>query len=197
MLELKNISIEFAKKNIINDFSLKINKGDKVVIKGDSGRGKSTLFRMLLGFIPYSNGEILIDDKLIKPNSIVKLRNMMAYADQDLSLPNTNMDLFLEEIKTYKHNYFNGIDEQLLDELELDKELLTKHTSNLSGGEKQRLALAIALSLNKEIILLDEITNQLPYKLKVKIANYLLKLDNTVVVISHDNVFDSFKEVIL
>jgi putative ABC transport system ATP-binding protein len=63
LLELSNINLKFNNKQILNNFSLQLSDGDKVLISGNSGKGKSTIFRILLGFEVFDSGKYLINKK--------------------------------------------------------------------------------------------------------------------------------------
>jgi len=83
---------------------------------------------------------------------------------------------------------------------EFDEKLLDKTIYDLSGGERQRLGLIMAIMLNRPVYLLDEITSALDTELKERVAEYFAKTDNTVIAVSHDDVWmktGNFRKVVL
>lgn len=198
-IEFSKINLQFADKEIFKDFSLKIDEGEKVQIAGKSGNGKSTLLRILLGFQTFDSGELYVKDKLITDCSFQKLRRLFAYVNQDVTLRPGNIRQVLGEISKFNGNqYDGGFDNELADYFEFDTRLLDKNTEELSGGERQRLGIILAIMLKRPVYLLDEVTSALDEELKLKTAQYFSKLDETVIAISHDNVWSelgSFRKV--
>jgi len=152
----KNISKSFKKKVLFKDLSFEINKGDKVCITADSGKGKSTLLKILLGLETFQNGSILIDGKELNSENIQEIRKNIAWLPQDLSI---NIEQGFELIELLK------IDKKLfisyLKQLGITESLLNQNFQSLSGGQKQRLLLASCLSLEKPLLFVDEPTSAL------------------------------------
>ncbi len=193
-IEFKNIYLMYEDKVLFQDFSMIIEKGDKILITGKSGAGKSSLIKMLLGFSNYNKGSIKINDKELKDSDFSDIRSLYAYVNQDVTIRQGNVMKFLMNLESYKHNTFKmegdyGLRDDLMKLFEFDKSLLYKESQELSGGERQRLGIIIAIMLNKPVFLLDEITSGLDYELKGKVANYFAKCNETVISISHDLVW--------
>lgn len=199
LINLEDISLSFESNLIFDHFNLKVNSGDKILITGKSGRGKSTLLKILLGFVKIDQGRYYFNNELLDYCDLKKIRHNYSYVNQDVTIQEGVAAEVLARIAKFDHNRFSGtIAPQLLEYFEFDPSLLQLHTSKLSGGQRQRLGLMIALSLNRDIYLLDEITSALDQELKDKTATYLANLQGTVIVISHDQSFintGKFQEV--
>jgi len=100
---------------------------------------------------------------------------------------------FIKLVLTYESNRHIKYNEEqvreMLGELKLPLSILKQDTLSISGGEKQRIGILIMQLLNREIFLLDEITSALNSELKVFIANYFLQMKQTVVIVSHDDIW--------
>ena len=197
-ISLSNISFKFQSSDelLLNNLNLDINRYDFIGIKGQSGIGKSTLIKIILGLIEPTSGKIILDDEINFQNIKAQYMNSMSYVSQNLSLLND----------TILNNVAFGIDEKEIDEnevwnsLELAsagqfvKELqdnlnfvISNNGQNLSGGQAQRIAIARALYHKPEIIILDEATNSLDNETEKNFNNDLLKLKKkiTIICISH------------
>ncbi len=193
MLEFKQINKQFSEQYLLQDFSFTVAEGDKVNISGKSGIGKSTLFKMVLGFEKPTAGEILYKGKKLDDALVWELRKEVAYVSQDLNIGQGNVREFFAATMSLKANAKQnvGIEAKLKDLLaffELPEVILDKNVEELSGGEKQRVAIINALLLNRKFFLLDEISSALDKDLKEKVINFFLKKEEfTVLYISHDN----------
>lgn len=191
LIEFKNLKLSFGEKEIFNGFNLTIYCHQKILILGKSGKGKSCLINALLGFQNLDGGDILFKNQRVKAKDFRLLRQSCAYVNQDVTLGSGLVLDFLREIAAFSYNNLkfkdNFLDEKLLSFFDLDNSIYAKNLAQLSGGERQRLALVVALSLKREIIVLDEPTSSLDDDLKLKIANYFAKVPQTVIVISHDH----------
>jgi len=193
MFSIQHITKRFTEQFVLQDFSFDIQPGDKVIVCGRSGIGKTTLFRLLLGFEKPDNGAIYFENQLLDETTVWKLRRRVAYVSQDLNIGRGNLQAFFNEtlsIKAnlqYKNDSLNGLN-GLLDYFNLPEALLQKNIEELSGGERQRVAIINALLLKRTIFFLDEITSALDKSLKSKVLDYfLLNPEFTVLSISHDN----------
>ncbi len=194
MIKFNNIHLNFNGKIIIQNLSFEIKHGEKAVLTGKLGSGKSSLLGMLLGFIEPNKGEILFEGVRIDKKSAWHVRKKVAYVDQDVSIGNGNvLDLlnFVSGLKTNVSLDFNKVKiNGLLSYFELSNDTIYKDIGELSGGERQRLAIIISILLERKIFLLDEITSSLDKHLKKKVADYFVERENwTWLVISHDAVW--------
>ena len=196
MIEIKNISLNFGEKQVFSDFNLSIKKGEKVILNAPSGKGKSSLLKIIMGFVQADSGEIVISEKLLTPKNIKEIRAKIAYLPQDISLPKMKVEEFIRGVLNFESNktipYKKEKVEEMLVALMLPKDILNQDTSSLSGGEKQRIGILVMQLLNREIFLLDEITSALNSELKKFIADYFLKMEQTIIVVSHDEVWQQY-----
>ncbi|MEA4875292.1 ABC transporter ATP-binding protein [Anaerorhabdus sp.] len=187
-LELNNISFCYENR-CINYPSLKVNRGDKILIKGDSGAGKTTLIKIILGIYSNFEGEYLINNRLIDTMNNRTINMLFGYMNQDIYIFNdsiqNNITLF---------NNFDQIEiEKVLSIVNLNE--LSKANLNrmigvsckpLSGGEMQRIQLARILIQKNPILILDEATSALDVKNNYEIYKRLLANNNlTVLAIMH------------
>lgn len=192
MIEFRNISKRFSEDFVLEDFSYKIEKGDKVRIVGRSGIGKTTLFRLLLGFVQPDAGEIYVDKHLLDEKSVWSWRHRVAYVSQDLNIGAGPVGDFFASTLALKANQdvkataTNRINE-LIRYFQLPADVLESRIESLSGGERQRVAIINILLLDRNIYLLDEVGSALDAALRDKTLKYFLdRPDDTVLFISHD-----------
>ena len=163
-----------------------------------SGAGKSTLLKVIMGYIPLNSGKILIDGEILEENNIDTLRQKIAYIGQNIFFTEESVEKYIELIFSFQKNkgikLSNSSLYKLLKNFDLDKSILKKSPSLLSGGEKQRIALILVLLLDREILLLDEVTSGLDHDLKIKVIEIIKDLDKTVIVSSHDNQWLDYDE---
>ncbi|WP_461205008.1 ABC transporter ATP-binding protein [Clostridium sp. DL1XJH146] len=187
LIKFSNLNLQYGEKNILKDFSLEINEGEKVLIQGKSGAGKSTLFKILLEFTKFDSGELFIANKKVNSSTSRETRKMFAYVNQDVTLRQGNVRSVLKEISNFSGNNYEGnINETLAEKFDFSIDLFDKKTEELSGGERQRLGIIIAILLDRPIFLLDEVTSALDTELKEKVVKYFSNTEKTVVCISHD-----------
>lgn len=181
LFELKNITKRIFSKTLIENFSARVLQGERIGIVGANGLGKSTLLKILLGRNKIDSGEIKIGDLKI------------GYFDQQRT--NISDDKSLIEIFCpnggdhimvrghYMHVY--GYLKNFL----FPKEFLDKPVATLSGGEKNRLALAKLFTEEHDCLILDEPTNDLDIATINILEDYLLSFSGAVLIVSHDRYF--------
>lgn len=192
-LSIENITVKIDKKEIVKSLSLHAKKGDFVGLIGPNGSGKSTLLKSVYGVLKYDKGCIKIDNKDIKTISLSEIAKEMAVVGQFNTI---NFELTILEIvlmgrsphlgtwkKESEEDYKIAI--QALEKVGMDK-LLDRSFSTLSGGEKQRVILARALTQQPQILILDEPTNHLDIKYQIEILSLVKNLGICVVAALHD-----------
>lgn len=192
-IELKNISFAYNEgKNVISDFSLTINKGDKVAFVGKSGAGKSTLIDLIIGIYKPQRGEIRIDDILLDNQNLRAWRKKIGYIPQNIFLfdgsvaENIALGEKIDESKIIECCKKANIWE-FLSENDGINTRVGDNGIKLSGGQKQRIAIARALYDNPEILVLDEATSALDSQTEENIMNeiYGIAQDKTLLIIAH------------
>ncbi|MDW8802147.1 ATP-binding cassette domain-containing protein [Clostridium sp. A1-XYC3] len=190
LLELKNLCYVHHNDLILENISLSINSGDFVSLVGPSGGGKSTLFKICSHLISPTSGTILYKNKPFIEYNPVELRKNISYCFQtpqlfrDTVMDNLNFPYAIRNMKAD----LNRI-EKLLHTFSLDKNYLNKSIENLSGGEKQRIALIRTLIFKPEILLLDEVTSALDVEntlIVEDVIEALNKDDITILWITHN-----------
>ncbi|MHC1755357.1 MAG: ATP-binding cassette domain-containing protein [Methanosarcina sp.] len=190
VIRYENAGIRFGSKKVLSNFYLCIPKGKKILMKGKSGTGKSTLLKIILGFEKLSEGSVYYRGRSLSPQVAWQVRKDIAYVSQDMDLGEGPVRDLIDEVRSY-HSNREKVDPEklhiLMRELELEKDILEKNFENISGGEKQRIGILISLLLEREIFLLDEATSALDSGLKKKVVDHFLKhKDWTLFVVSHD-----------
>ncbi len=176
-IEIDDLTVRFDGRNILEEFSMRIEPGEKVRLDGRSGSGKSTLMGSILGFVAPDDGTIRIEGELLDGRSAWVLRRRLAYVPQEPNLGTGSVAEVLERPFHYKANtHLRGNlerVEELMKRLLLSPELLDKDISTLSGGEKQRVALISGVLLDRKILLLDEPTSALDKAAKKAVTDYV------------------------
>ncbi|MGE5365365.1 MAG: ATP-binding cassette domain-containing protein [Bacteroidota bacterium] len=190
MIKFENVSLRSADRFILRSLSLEIGEGERVIFAGRSGIGKTSVFRLLLGFSTPSEGSIYFRGRHLDNKTLWQFRQSSAYVSQDLNIGTGSVQQLLDTIFSFHVNsrieYKNEL-AGLLEYFELPSDVNVRMISELSGGEKQRVAVIIALLLRRKIYLLDEITSALDEKMKKKTIDYIFsRPGNTILYISHD-----------
>lgn len=189
MIEIKNLHKEFAGNVIFEEFNLKIEDGDFVVLSGKSGCGKTTMLNMIGSIEDVDKGEILVDGKDITNAKHQKeyFLNKVGFLFQNFALiENKTVKQNLEIVKN-KCRTDISIDEAL-EKVGLKDKLDTK-VYKLSGGEQQRVALARLMIKKCDIVLADEPTGSLDKenaKMVVDNLKYLNEMGKTIILVTHD-----------
>ena len=190
MIKFENLCLNFGNKQILENFNLNIKKGEKILLSAPSGSGKSSILKLLLGFVQSNSGKITVNGLELDKKNITSIRDYISYVSQDVELKREKVYPLIQEIFTYRGNSNKTFDanklNELLDYFELEKSLLDKNVKQLSGGERQRLGIIICILLDRPIWILDEITSGLEISLKQKAIDYILDSEKTVLVVSHD-----------
>jgi len=190
-LSCENLELELEKKKILKDISLEVRSGEILVLLGESGCGKSSLLKAMLGLYPLSKGKIFFQGKEIQ--NLPSHKRGISVVFQDLRLfphlnVGENVGFSLELQKVPKTERRKRVEELLkLVQLEGYSE---RRIDSLSGGQMQRVAIARALAMNENILFLDEPFSALDPNLRREMGDFLLELQKkenlTVVLVTHD-----------
>ena len=185
----KDVSFNYGEKKILENLNFTINKNEIIAIKGESGRGKSTLLNLICGFIKPSSGEILIDN--ININELSNYHEFLSYSDQNIFLTNQTLkeNIILGDIDFNKSKYQKIIKASCIEDLtvnNLDQEIISEGQNNFSGGQIQRIALARTLYQDRDIVILDEFTSAIDSLTKRKILKNIFNKNKTYIIVSHD-----------
>lgn len=194
-VEFKHVKFGYSKDhNIINDFNLKVKKGQKVAIVGPTGAGKTTIVKLLMNFYPINGGCILVDNKDIDKYDRGELRKEFGMVLQDTWLFNGSiMDNLRygnlnatddEVIKAAKMAYVHHFIQTLPGSYQME---INEETNNISEGQKQLLTIARAILSNPKILILDEATSSVDTRTETLIQKAMDELmkGRTTFVIAH------------
>ncbi len=193
-IQLQNIRVAFTDQLLFRDLSLEIQSGEKAWISAASGEGKSTLMKLIFGFLQPDKGEVLLDRTQINAENIEEFRLKMGYIAQSAPLPHGKVDDVLLEIASFKGNEHLEISSKAvvnaLERFRMPASTLQKQTTELSGGERQRVCFAMLTLLKRNVWLLDEITSGLDLANSKLVLSEVEKIDATVLITAHDDVWD-------
>lgn len=190
---IKNLTFSYGDNCLYDDFNATFEKGKIYALTGENGSGKSTLIDIIVGlYVEEFTGEILYNEKPINQLDMIKIRkSLIAISEQEpLLLPDTfkynitlNEQLSLDENKfkelCYHLNLCEFID-SLTDGLNT---IITENSSNISGGEKQKISLMRAFLRNSSILILDEPTSALDKESQIRLMEYLCSICNEKIIL--------------
>lgn len=193
VLTFDQVSFTYQKESdtLIQSCSFDLNRGEKLAVKGASGTGKTTLFRLIHGFEHPESGKIYYKGEELSLPVIKKLRQESAWLPQDLNLGTGPV----REVLAYPFEFSaNEASAPRIDKLEgtferlgLNPSLLDKDFADLSTGQRQRAGIALCYLLNKPLRLLDEPTSALDRASKQKVVDLLFDdPEGTILSTSHD-----------
>lgn len=200
MLEVKNISKLYGNKKVVNDVSLKIEKGKITSFVGPNGAGKSTLLSIITRLIDRQCGEVYLENRVIEHYGKNELSKKISILKQS---NNINLRLTIRELVSfgrfpYSKGRLKSEDEKYISEaieyMRL-KDIQDKYLDELSGGQRQRAFIAMVIAQGTEYIFLDEPLNNLDMSNSVQMMKVLRKLcddlGKTIVIVMHDINFAS------
>ena len=201
-IQLKNISFGYNDLPVLKNFCLSLEKGDFLGITGESGKGKTTILNLLLGFLAPGNGEIFINGVNVGPEDLKKywpsisyvrqqsffihdtaIRNI-TFEEEEYNKPNLALALEISGVNAMIEQFPEGLDK-----------IITENGKNISGGQQQRIALARAVYKNADLILLDEPFNELDEDSSITLLKHFKELaarGKMVIMITHDKQSLSF-----
>lgn len=190
LLELQNVSFVSNNDEILKDINIKVDTGDFISIVGPSGSGKSTFLKLCCHLISPTKGTIAYKDKSIIELNPFELRKKIAYCFQtpylfgDTVMDNISFPYSIRNVKVELNRVI-----ELLSTFNLTEDYLKKDIKNLSGGEKQRIALIRTLQFKPEMLLLDEVTSALDVDNTLIVENAIKSLNQhntTILWVTHN-----------
>ncbi len=192
ILSAGGLSISFDGRSLFSNLSFELRRGEKMCLRGHSGSGKSTLLNIIMGFIKPDSGMITFLGKAVSPRSIASVRKNICWLPQNLSVLGAGSvrDNFLLPFQ-FEVNKANtpaaGDILEAFGELGLNEKIIDSDMETISGGEKQRVGLALCKLLRKRLILLDEPTSALDAESVDRAVRFILADPGlTVISTSHD-----------
>lgn len=206
-IALENIEHSYGEKKIFTDFSLRLNSNKKYAVIGDSGTGKTTLLKMMLGLLNPDSGAVQVAGTDLADVSRKTYLSKFAYIDQNVYLFKGTLR---ENITMWRDDVSDEDLAEIIEKVQLTEFMASKPEGlgtyleeggkNISGGERQRIALARALVNNIQLVIIDESTSQLDESNAVAIESMLLdQNDFGVIMVSHHfkyEIISRFDEVI-
>ena len=203
MIEFQNVSFAYEKdRQILDNLSFSIERGEAVGLIGANGAGKSTVMKLLLGLLQ-GEGKILADGLEVRRDTLPEVRRKLGFvlqnSDNQMFMPTVYEDMIFAPL-----NYMLSREEaearvdQVLARLGME-ELKHRYNHKISGGEKRMAAIATILAMEPEAILMDEPSSALdPYNRRV-VINTIRELKQTKLITSHDldMILDTCERVIL
>ena len=181
LFEIKQLSKNIGGKQLFRDFNARVLQGERIAIVGRNGSGKSTLIKILLGLEKPSSGEVRRGE--VRVGYFDQSRSAL---DDDKSLietfcPNGGDHVMVRGRNMHVYGYLKNF--------LFPKEFLDKPIGVLSGGEKNRVALALLFSKEYDVLVLDEPTNDLDIATINILEDYLQSFEGAVIIVSHDRYF--------
>lgn len=194
MIRFENVFYRYNKEYIINNLSFTISSGEYICIVGKNGAGKSTVGRIIAGLLIPQRGNVYLNEyDLLDNSSLKEIRKLVGYIfqnpeDQIITTNVFDEVIFGLENLGFPREKMASVAEKALQKMDL-LDFKNKMTSELSGGEKQRLAIASILALDVDILIFDESTSMIDPNGRMEIINIMKELKlmgKTIIHITHD-----------
>jgi len=190
IIRFDHVSVIVHEKTILSDISFSLCSGQKAVLCGKSGSGKSSVLKTLLGLHAVTSGTVYFQETPLSPSSVQSIRSHSAYIGQEPMLGADSVrEALLLPFQFNTHRDHRPTEAQLIEvlhRLQLPPDILSRESSRISGGEKQRIALARGLLLGKKLYLLDEVTSALDAQSRQAVFDVFSDPDLTVLSVAHD-----------
>lgn len=180
IIKLTQLSFKANDNLILNDINLSIEEGEFVTITGPSGSGKSTLLKIMASMISQTAGSIDYQGKPLEEYDPIAYRKEVSYCFQTAVLFGKTVQENLSFPYEIRQEAFNSEKaEAYLMKVGLNKTYLTKNINDLSGGEKQRIALVRNLLITPKVLLLDEVTSALDAENQLIVRHLIREMNQT------------------
>jgi len=193
LLEVRNLTVTRGGKTIFQNLNLSVFEGEKLILAGPNGVGKTTFAETVLGFVPFE-GQIIFEGKPVRTENDFKLlRRKVGYVfqnpDDQLFMPTVYEELaFGPENLGWNGERIDKIIQTVAERLNITH-LLERNTFELSFGQKRLVSIACILTMEPVMLILDEPTNGLDRENWQRVVDFLKETDKTLMVISHDREF--------
>lgn len=203
-LRLENISVTFDKLVVLKNINLTINKNESIAFVGESGSGKTTLVNVISNLLPYSSGNIFLNDKDIRLYNTRSFKEKIGYIGQEATVFNGTIFeniTFWEEKTASNLEKFNKVVDMcalrsfLTSLTEGENTLLGNNGINLSGGQRQRVSIARELYRDVELLIMDEATSALDSETENDIKESIEAIQGKVTIISIAHRLSTIKNV--
>ena len=179
--ELTDVSKKFGAQKVIDNFSCRIQRGDKIGLLGQNGAGRNVLLKIILGELAPDSGEVKMDAN----TSVAYFDQLRTQLDEEATLVETvSQDVNYIEVGGIKKDIVSYLGDFLF-----SPERARSQVKNLSGGERNRLSLARLFSRPASVLVLNEPTNDLDIETLELLEDMLAKYDGTLFLVSHDRTF--------
>jgi phospholipid/cholesterol/gamma-HCH transport system ATP-binding protein len=198
IVEMQHLKKSFGNNHVLRDINLVVNKGENLVILGQSGTGKSVLIKCIVGLVEIDEGKLMIfgqDVSELKNKELIKIYKKIGFLFQSGALYDSmsvreNLEFPLRrQMRSMKKKEMDVLIKEALEDVGLD-EAIDLSPSELSGGMRKRLGLARTLILKPEIMLYDEPTTGLDPITSKEISNLIMevqkKYNTSSIIITHD-----------
>ena len=202
ILKVSSIKKTFLKdgesNTVINDVSFTVKKGQCVGIVGESGCGKSTTVRVILGLLNFDEGEIILSGNNLSPQNKIRLKEIQGKIQMVFQMPTESFNPRIKLGKSIKEAMKKILTSEekevklkkLFEECQLSYDLADRYPKEVSGGQCQRAAIARALASDPQLLICDEATSALDVTVQYKIMNLLKNIHRNrnmaILFICHD-----------
>ncbi len=196
MLKIESAALRLGGRLLFRDFGMEVRAGEWICVTGESGCGKSSLLRAVLGFLPLEAGQVYVCGEELTAHTVDRIRKQTAYVPQELFLPAGTVEEMLRFPFGLKANRGAGFSEERLFGLwallGLERGLLRRKAVQLSGGQRQRVILSMTAMLDKRLLLADEPTSALDEDSVARVSRLFRRLatgGTAVLSVSHNRTF--------
>ncbi len=196
MVSIRNLHVQYDGKTVVRNFLLEVADSEVVCLRGESGSGKSSVLKAVLGFVDYE-GEVAIDGVVMNEANTRSMRQQMAYVPQEFTMPFESVAELIGSVMELGVNVGKKYSkEQLMTDwqmLGIEPHLYERKTHELSGGQLQRVMLSLVGQLERRMLLIDEPTSALDGETTRLVAKYIRHVAQekqmAVLAVTHSDVF--------